>query len=146
MPVCCFHSPRVRLRYEEVVCDLVVCASRQPLHWAAPSGPLIACRSSAFRKPLMWWMKKRHRAAANCVSPQSSYCQHKPGQAKTNRRNANKSLSYMQRVRLQSGGTADNDFTLWADHIISILFIYYLVTYTISGLIWGSWGHEVDPF
>lgn len=54
-------TTRARLKNRKRCVTSEVCAWRQPLHWSSVA--LIACRSSASRKPLMWWMNEGRRAA-----------------------------------------------------------------------------------
>lgn len=54
-------TTRARLKNRKRCVTSKVRAWRQPLHWSSVA--LIACRSSASRKPLMWWMNEGRRAA-----------------------------------------------------------------------------------
>lgn len=90
-------STTVKLTFRKCFGISVVCALRQPLHWAGPGTGaqwhwlLVCALSSAWCDG--WMEGTEWRSGPDCVSPQSPHCQYKPGQAKTNRRKANKSLS-----------------------------------------------------
>ncbi len=146
-----------RVRYRKCPVTSMVCASRQPLHWAAPSAwssvALIACRSSAFGKPLMWWMNEGHRAPlwapimflfSHHIANTNLDRQRQTGERPISHSPSQKNRLWSPAVTyslLGCGGSrsiqqTNKYFVLMGN--TSILLMYYSVTNTISNRQWQS--------